>query len=999
MSTFIPHEDLVALGKAQLGHSGDAPDSVVPVYYLREICKHLALSHDETNFRITLQPGYGYGVVYCLEENCTEPIPLIPCVNVPDGGRSEGLGSLAAYRDHTRTHTPHASSRFRRLLRTGSHTPQVEVMSDHLTMQVPSTIIPQKRPPPEDPPSLFQPSSPKRLKRESSIPLTTSRRMNSLSGGAGPRSSYGSFQQPHAFHFDQNDDFSSTSRPSASTNFGFVPFEPEYSTSQLPNPPFTVYPDPSMTYNTFNTEFQDEIPTPEPLFSGGSIPPRPSRYFEPSADPVYPDPATDEEIMKFIHAAGNQESFDSSASVQQGLEKLGLESVSKVMDGMRYPFFPHQVIGVAWMLDKETSKNRDVGYLGGILADDMGLGKTVQTIGLIVKNPPLPAKHKNARKTTLIIGPKALLDQWDREIESKCTRNLKTLVYHGAGKVKRAADLNNYDVVITSHGVVREEWAPDAEERDRMEKLEERKRKKAARDGTEDQMKLKPIKKGGVCFLVRLYISIHPEYQSQDFCSKFIGIAVADLNSLYRWCLTGTPIYNRLQDAYPYLRFLQIRPWCDWLKFKSQVVNHEKRRTSLASKRLQTILAPVLLRRLKDSMLEGKKLIELPPKEVEFISLEFDEDERQLYDQVEKKMQIKFNRFVRDDTVMKNYSVILVMLLRLRQLCTHPWLICEKVTSSTKSTTPKGHSELSRARAAKGESFIQRVQAKLQALNSPVFEDAMDVDGSDEIGETCGICEEPFTEPVITSCEHAFCKGCLDNVLETSSLCPSCHHDIPFGHVFDLTAFESFKGTLQIADAFDSTNVASLTAEDFGEFEPSTKMKWMTNYVRELRRDRPDEKVIVISQWTSCLELVSQDLCNDRISHVRYQGDMDRGHRDAAVQKFMEENSEMVMLLSQKCGGVGLNLNRANHVVSLDLAWNPATENQAFDRAHRFGQTRPVMVNRLVIANTVEDRILQLQAKKQNLANASLGDGGVKRAGRMSVRQLAELFGVARTRY
>jgi SNF2 family DNA or RNA helicase len=86
----------------------------------------------------------------------------------------------------------------------------------------------------------------------------------------------------------------------------------------------------------------------------------------------------------------------------------------------------------------------------------------------------------------------------------------------------------------------------------------------------------------------------------------------------------------------------------------------------------------------------------------------------------------------------------------------------------------------------------------------------------------------------------------------------------------------------------------------------------------------------------------------------------------------------MILSLS----GVGLNLTRANNVISLDLAWSRAVESQAWDRVHRLGQTRNVNVQRLVIANTVEDRILALQERKQSLADGSLGEGTGKKMGR-----------------
>jgi len=85
---------------------------------------------------------------------------------------------------------------------------------------------------------------------------------------------------------------------------------------------------------------------------------------------------------------------------------------------------------------------------------------------------------------------------------------------------------------------------------------------------------------------------------------------------------------------------------------------------------------------------------------------------------------------------------------------------------------------------------------------------------------------------------------------------------------------------------------------------------------------------------------------------------MSRLAREEAVTQFKKRNGPSVMLISLKCGGVGLNLVEANRVLSLDLAWNAATENQAFDRVHRMGQQKEVHVKRLIIRNTVEERYL-----------------------------------------
>ncbi|KAG8905902.1 hypothetical protein FRC01_008197 [Tulasnella sp. 417] len=179
------------------------------------------------------------------------------------------------------------------------------------------------------------------------------------------------------------------------------------------------------------------------------------------------------------------------------------------------------------------------------------------------------------------------------------------------------------------------------------------------------------------------------------------------------------------------------------------------------------------------------------------------------------------------------------------------------------------------------------------------------------------------------------------------------------------------------------------------KFLPSTKMIEMMHLLEYIRANYPDDKVMVVSQWTSALELCANYLDEKRFNYVRYEGSMNRTAREHAIRAFMDTTPEnvRVMLMSLKAGGVGLNLVRANWVISLDFAWSEAVEAQAFDRTHRLGQTKPVQIHRLCIANTVEGRVKALQAKKKQLADGSLGEGGAK-LGRLSVRELAGLFGL-----
>ena len=132
-------------------------------------------------------------------------------------------------------------------------------------------------------------------------------------------------------------------------------------------------------------------------------------------------------------------------------------------------------------------------------------------------------------------------------------------------------------------------------------------------------------------------------------------------------------------------------------------------------------------------------------------------------------------------------------------------------------------------------------------------------------------------------------------------------------------------------------------------------------------------KALVFSQWTQPPRSRSSrrsraPSCRSRASTERTR---DRGD---VVARFQADDGPPVMLVSLKAGGTGLNLTAADHVFLCDPWWNPAVEEQAADRAHRIGQTRPVFVYRLVAADTVEERILALQDAKRALMDAALGD-------------------------
>lgn len=133
-------------------------------------------------------------------------------------------------------------------------------------------------------------------------------------------------------------------------------------------------------------------------------------------------------------------------------------------------------------------------------------------------------------------------------------------------------------------------------------------------------------------------------------------------------------------------------------------------------------------------------------------------------------------------------------------------------------------------------------------------------------------------------------------------------------------------------------------------------------------------KALVFSQWTGLLDRVEPALHSARIDFVRLDGST--RDRPAVVEKFQSDDGPGVFLISLKAGGTGLNLTAADYVYHLDPWWNPAVEDQATDRAYRIGQTRPVVVNRLIASDSIEERVMLLQEQKRAIADAALGGDG-----------------------
>jgi SNF2 family DNA or RNA helicase len=171
--------------------------------------------------------------------------------------------------------------------------------------------------------------------------------------------------------------------------------------------------------------------------------------------------------------------------------------------------------------------------------------------------------------------------------------------------------------------------------------------------------------------------------------------------------------------------------------------------------------------------------------------------------------------------------------------------------------------------------------------------------------------------------------------------------------------------------------------------EDSGKLSALRELVQEV--EEGGHKVLIFSQFVSMLKLVAAALEQDKIRYEYLDGSTtDRPER---IDRFQEDPTIPVFLISLKAGGSGLNLTAADTVIHFDPWWNPAVEDQATDRAHRIGQDKVVSVYRLVAAGTIEEKILQLKQKKKDLVASVLEEdhGGGKR---LTKTDLEDLFNI-----
>ncbi|KAJ3112097.1 DNA repair protein rad16 [Physocladia obscura] len=608
---------------------------------------------------------------------------------------------------------------------------------------------------------------------------------------------------------------------------------------------------------------------------------------------------------------------------------------------------PFQLEGVHWLRKQEESR-----FAGGVLADEMGMGKTIQIISLLVSDKGV--------KPNLILTPTVAIMQWLAELRERVTQNfLKICVFHGTNRETSQKNLELYDVVLSTYAI--------------LESLYRKQQSGFKRKGA-------LVKESSILHNISWGRVILDEAHSIKDRSSSTARAVFNLKANFRWSVTGTPLQNRVGELYSLIRFMDAEPFSNYFcrscpcKLKSWTFSDHRHCDScghishqhfcwwnaeilkpiqlfggvgegrVAFDKLGILLDRIMLRRTK---LERADDLGLPPRVVVVRRDVFNQAEEELYESLYTNSKRQFSTYVASNTVLNNYASIFSLLSRMRLAVNHPDLVTTKL----------------------------RIKAN-EANESLV----------------CGICQDVAEDAVVSKCKHVFCREdvreyLLSNPEGQTCNCPVCFR--PLSIDLSQQEYEGPKGGATNVKEAAKTSIVNYI--DMTKWRSSTKIEALVEELTIMQRDDATTKSIVFSQFVAFLDIIQWRLSRAGFNCVKLDGRMTPQSRQTVINSFMTDPSVTIFLVSLKAGGVALNLTEASRVFILDPWWNPAVEDQAFDRIHRLGQHRSIRITRLIIENSIESRILQLQEKKKMLFQSTVGKD-MEALAKLSEEDLAFLF-------
>ncbi|KAL4786745.1 SNF2 family N-terminal domain-containing protein [Aspergillus varians] len=607
---------------------------------------------------------------------------------------------------------------------------------------------------------------------------------------------------------------------------------------------------------------------------------------------------------------------------QEGLNRLeGGEDLSSTL-------FPHQEEALDFMTQRETGRIPEAYRLwqpkvvdgqqvychaitnteqpgeqdesgGGILADEMGMGKSLTMLVLIGKSmkeayqwaeyskslPDAALAETPCRATLVVVPSRVLINTWVREIESHLKGSMKVLLYHGRSRKETLQNIERYEIVITTYNTLAKEHSA----------------------------KLFGQGKSPLHEFTWYRIVLDEAHMIRRRETTFHK-AVVELSAKSRWCLSGTPIQNSLEDLASLLAFIQVRPLHDrrifhhWISSPFEV----KARKRKAIQHLTKLLEAICLRRTI-----GRVNLPQPKEETRIVQLTTAEVEQ--YKNTCSDMRRYIIQKVGEYNERASSFGVFQVYLQLRSLCNHGTY--QPRFSWAKPNFP--YEEADSVRSLTRDSW-----------------------------DRCSGCRQPLSmglhnrrQQYIEKCGHILCDECLKGSSGPDQNggrhCPLC---------------ESLRSP-HSGNAHDNY----LLSDGY-----SSKMQAL---VTDVQQNIGTTKSIIFSCWTRTLGLVAKHLRKAKIQFMRIDGKTPPTDRQQILDKFDGTKDVPVLIMTTGTGAFGLNLQSVNRVFIVEPQWNPSVERQAIARAIRLGQEREVLVTRYRVEKSVEEIMYTQQMGKLSLSN------------------------------
>ncbi|KAK0724038.1 SNF2 family N-terminal domain-containing protein [Lasiosphaeris hirsuta] len=580
-------------------------------------------------------------------------------------------------------------------------------------------------------------------------------------------------------------------------------------------------------------------------------------------------------------------------------------------------------------------------FYGGIIADPMGLGKTLTMIALIASDahshglddPSASLDvHEESCGLTLVIVPPALLGTWEHELRNHAYPGaLPWQLHHGKSRLKDPSELKETLLVLTTYHTVSTEG-----------------RTAASRESS-------------MLFRARWRRVVLDEAHLIRNSDSLMARAVCSLNSVSRWAVTGTPIQNHINDLAALLKFLGVYPYSEKRVFDTDISQVWKSGDAdEAVKRLKRLAGCLLLRR-------PKAIIQLPQRHDQACYVEFNSQERELYDQVRTQVIARIDESLNHGTqAALSFVSILQQIEAMRMICNLGLLYPSRHDISNQFTkTPEAADWHKIAQSA----FISRSAiGPVQCRSCPFLLDT----ACNPLGDTDSV------ESLFARCLLFTCSTCVKKMSKKPNA-PSCEHIPPCPIAIVSTSpsqLEEPHLPMTLGNLRDSA------------YRPAK----VTALIKDLQSLPSNVKCVVFSNWRMTLDVVEAGLRGASISAIRFDGKVPQRERQGVIDQFRNDPSIRVMLLTLSCGAVGLTLTVASRAYLMEPHWNPTIEDQAFARIHRIGQKQEVTTLRFYVRDSFEERVVQNQQSKRDLASILLTPNGVANIDGGHLKRLRDLI-------